>query len=311
METLSLQELVDTACARYGQLLTPLIIYRLDDQTLESLMKSTVEEYSHFIPYRKDLKIMSSPNGTFLGDDIISVRNVRIDNFYYSKLSPRMSRRERKFDTNTKMLYMPISMQVVVECGALYPVTRTSIAKNGEVLLAGDTIYKTVLKNVREGSLRITIGDLQYTDKNSDYSKDEAILNRVLSEEEIQECTCEGCECEGECHCHDTEPDNDAVYNQKTGMLTIKNIDVSEQVYPYIQYNTDKPIIQGLGYRDRLFVDLFIGRLMLALGNLKAQLVMEGDVVEFAGEDLLSQGQKLVDTTIELLMNSSTTYKVI
>ena len=284
METLNIQELTDLACIRYGQLITPLDIYQLDTNACEKLLIDVVEEYSHFIPMTKELTIQSSPGGTFLGDDVISVRNVRMNNFYFSKLSPRMDRRQKKFNPHTKMLYMPLSMPVIVECGVKYPVGRISMVDDTETFLAGDTSIKAKILNVREHTLNIIVGDVSWNDKNSDYSQDIITLEGTTG---------------------------NATYNKATGDLFITNISTQTNVPIVIKYNTDKAVVQGLSLRDRLFVDLFIGRLMLALGNAKSQLIMDGDVVGFASDDLISQGTTLVNTTLDLLMSSSTTYKVI
>lgn len=285
METLNIQELTDLACIRYGQLITPLDIYQLDTEACEKLLIDVVEEYSHFIPMTKELTIQGSPSGTFLGDDIISVRNVRMDNFYFSKLSPRMDRRQRKFNAHTKMLYMPLSMPVIVECGAKYPVGRISVVDDKETLLAGDTSIKMSIVNFREHTLSITAGEFSWNDKNSDYSEDVVTLEGTAG--------------------------TVATYTKSTKVLLITGITAVNNAQIIVKYNTDKPVVQGLGLRDRLFVDLFIGRLMLALGNAKSQLVMDGDVVGFANDELTTQGQALVESTLTLLMSSSTTYKVI
>jgi hypothetical protein len=285
METLNIQELTDLACIRYGQLITPLDIYQFDTEACEKLLIDVVEEYSHFIPMTKELTIQGSPSGTFLGDDIISVRNVRMDNFYFSKLSPRMDRRQRKFNAHTKMLYMPLSMPVIVECGAKYPVGRISVVDDKETLLAGDTSIKMSIINFREHTLSITAGEFSWNDKNSDYSEDIVTLEGTAG--------------------------TVATYTKSTKVLLITGITAINNAQIVVKYNTDKPVVQGLGLRDRLFVDLFIGRLMLALGNAKSQLVMDGDVVGFANDELTTQGQALVESTLALLMSSSTTYKVI
>lgn len=286
METLNLQDLTDLACTRYGQLITPLDIYQFTESRCELLLQNVVEEYSHFIPMTKELHIQGSVGGTFLGNDVISVRNVRMDNFYFSKLSPRMDRRQKKFNAHTKMLYMPINMPVIVECGVMYPVGRMTIDEEVDMLLKGDTSLKIKITNFRENTLEITAGDKSWNDFKANYSDESADLVEL-----------EGTE-------------GKAVYNKNDKTVYISEITTTGNAPVITKYNTDKPVVQGLGLRDRLFVDLFIGRLMLALGNTKSQLIMDGDVVGFANDELTVQGQNLVDSTLALLMSSSTTYKV-
>ena len=40
-----------------------------------------------------------------------------------------MNRRQRRFDAHTKMLYAPMSLPVIVECGVKYPLGRISIVQ--------------------------------------------------------------------------------------------------------------------------------------------------------------------------------------
>lgn len=290
METISVQDLINVAYIRYGQLITPPDIYQLTLDKCEDLLKSVVEEYSYYVPMTKELKINGSPGGTFLGDDIISVRNVRMDNFYFSKLSPRMDRRQRKFDPHTKMLYMPLSLPVIVECGAKYPYNRRKISTLIGTILTGDTTFSTQLTNVRLGTLSIAIGTNKWTDKGIDYSSGVGTLESIVQTDII------------------------VTFNTQNNMLLIQNLDTTNtpvDTTVNAEYNSDIAVLQGLSLRDTRFVDLYIGRLMLALGTLKSQLIMDGDVVGFANDELMTKGQELIDNTISILMTSSTTYKII
>ena len=284
METLNVQELTNLACVRYGQLITPLDIYKLTEEACELLLKDVVEEYSYYVPMTKILRVNGSPTGTFLGDDVISVRNVRINNFYFFKLSSREPRRQRYFDPHTKMLSVPLSVPIVVECGVKYPVGRLAMSES-QTWLKGDTYYSQILDNFRHGTLKIIIGEDSWDDLSVNYDTADDVVTLSGTSGLV-------------------------TFTKSTNTLTIKDIVVDATTSINISYNTDKAVVQGLSLRDKRFVDLFIGRLMLALGNIKSQLVMDGDVVGFANDDLIAQGQELVNTTLEILNTSSTSYKV-
>ena len=324
-ETLSAQELTELACIRYGQLVTPIEVYKFGDSEQEQLLKDVVEEYTQYIPMTKIINTTVTPEGVFLGNDIISVRNMRMDNFYFSKLSPRMNRRQRRFDAHTKKLYAPMSLPVIVECGAMYPYGRISVNTQMDTVLTGDPYVSFKLRNHKQGTLKVTIGKYSWNDattQNLVILAQSGVTSSIVYDPVTQRVTISDI---GQYTYYPdayalaedpNNPDNTAtvVFDPVTQTLSVaglKSLTLDGETPVIVSYNTNKPVVQGLGLRDKLFVDLYIGRLMLALGNIKSEVVMEGDIIGFNNSDLLSQGKELIDKTLELLMSSSTTYKVI
>ena len=80
LEYLSAQELTELACIRYGQLVTPIEVYKFGDSQQEQLFKDVVEEYTQYIPMTKIIDTTVTPQG-------VSGRRcnkMRMNNFYFS-----------------------------------------------------------------------------------------------------------------------------------------------------------------------------------------------------------------------------------
>lgn len=71
-----------------------------------------------------------------------------------------------------------------------------------------------------------------------------------------------------------------------------------------ITYNSQYKTIKELSLEDLLFVDLFKGELMKALGNSKAITKLEGLPFDVTTDDLYSKGEELINKTLEDLQNS-------
>lgn len=281
---LSIEHILNTLKTRYGQLVTKpedFLFYREDfTQACESAMK----EYAFYRPLLKKLEVVSSPRGIYMGDEVIDVRNLRISNHLFNKLSPKLHRRLKDFDTITHILKTPYSIPVVAECACNYVIHRIKVTNELlDYMLEGDTSFNFKMLSYNPKTLSVKIGSNTWSDADVEYK------------DNTKEVTLTG-------------GGGTLKVDLTKNLLKCSGLTINTQTPVFCSYNPIFPLIEGLSLRDKLAIDLAIGHCLISLGTIKAQLQMENDVVNFNADDLVTQGQALIDKTFEKLEASSTTY---
>lgn len=321
---LNTESILDMVKLKYGQLVTLPEDFDLIKENVVEITQSAADEYSHFIPATKFVDMTIPSQGIRVPDEVVNVRNVRAYYGFYPKGSTRADRRAFTWDPMTRILSVPFSTPCTIEYAVRYLIERERVRYSPIRALKGDKTLTFKIYTPSEGSLKISIPGNE--DKPIEFTNWVTSGNCSVSAG-CGSTSC-GCGSESTCGIDDScgcgtptsmgsseasnlvsSDDGTAIFNTETRIVTLKDLDIQDDGPIMVEYNPLWPTLVGLDYRDRLFMNLAVGYCLTYLGNYKEQLVTEGDMISFTSDNLKEQGQKLIDDTINVLMNASTTYK--